>query len=57
MGNRIHVVINMSSQGIIVNIRGTSMYVSTKYSPTCGLNGSDEQGFVSEENRWKIGYM
>ena len=27
--NRVHVVINMASQGIIVNIRGTCVYMGT----------------------------
>ena len=30
MGNRVHVVINMAAQGIMINIRGTCMYVSTE---------------------------
>ena len=53
MGNRVHVVINMASQGNIVNIR---MYVY-EYLPPCGCKGSDEQGVISEGKRWEIGYM
>ena len=56
MGKRVHVVINMGLQGIKINIRGTCMHVSTKYLPTCGLKGSDEQGVISKK-RWEIGYM
>ena len=49
MGKRVH-VISMASLRIMVNIRGTCMYMclSTKYLPTCGLKGSDEQGVISE---------
>ena len=51
MGRRdgkVHVVISMASIRIMVNVRGTCMYVSAKDLPTCGFKCGDEQGVISE---------